>query len=78
MLNILFKKNLIPLKLELSELVWLGSDYLGPNRGSLLKVRVLILNVYIRNMMLSCSYLGHSGENVLFLNLQFKTKNGRK
>ena len=29
-------------------------------------------------MILSCSYLGHSGDIVLILNLQFETKSGKK
>ena len=39
---------------------------------------VLLLYVDIRIMILSCSYLGHSGVTVLISNLQFKTDSGRK
>ena len=38
----------------------------------------LILHVYIRFMMLSCSYLGHICDTVLVPNLHFETKSGRK
>ena len=39
---------------------------------------MLILHVDIRIMMLYCRYLGHSGDTVQILNLQFETKSGRK
>ena len=39
---------------------------------------MLILHVYIRIMILSCSYLGHSGDTVLVSNLQLETKSERK
>ena len=42
------------------------------------RVRKFLLSVYIWFMMLSCIYLGHSGNFVLILNLQFETKSGRK
>ena len=42
------------------------------------KIQVLLLNVYIRIMMLSCKHLGHSGDTVPIPNLQFKNKSERK
>ena len=39
---------------------------------------VLIMHVDINIMILSCSYLGHSGDTILVSNLQFETKSGRK
>ena len=41
------------------------------------RIRYILLHVYIF-MMLSCIYLGHSGNTVLISNLQFKTKSGKK
>ena len=35
-------------------------------------VRVLLFNVDIIMMMLSCRYLGHSGDTMLIPNLQFE------
>ena len=39
---------------------------------------LLILHVDTRIMILSCSYLGHSGETVLISNMEFETKSGIK
>ena len=39
---------------------------------------MLILNVDINIMMLSCSYLGHSDDTAVISNLQYGTKNGKK
>ena len=50
----------------------LGTDW------SWSRLRVFPLHVGIRIMMLSCSYLGYSGDTVLFSYLQFETKGERK
>ena len=39
---------------------------------------MLLLRVDISIMILSCSYLGHSGDTVLVLNLKLETKSGGK
>ena len=39
---------------------------------------MFLLNVDIRTVMESCSYLGHSGDTVLIPNLQLETKSERK
>ena len=39
---------------------------------------MLLIDVDIRIIILSCSYLGHSGDNVLNSNLKLETKSGKK
>ena len=71
-------KNGLDLKLELSELDRQGPGYLGKTIGIIRKRRVLLLHVNISIVILSCRYLGHSGDTVLISNLQFETKSGNK
>ena len=42
------------------------------------RVIVLLLNVDIGIIILSCRYLGHSGYTVLISNLKFESKSKRK
>ena len=50
---------------EFSELDWMGTGYLVQTRDILGKGIVLLLHVDIEIMIISYTYLGHSGDKVL-------------